>query len=43
MTENWDNPNPLIERESFIQRGLLTNLWLLGAVLLALALQMATV
>jgi len=31
------------ERESFIQRGPLSNLWLLGAVLLTFALQMATI
>ncbi len=31
------------ERESFIQRGPLSNLWLLGAVLLTFVLQMATI
>ncbi|MDR4486099.1 MAG: cation-translocating P-type ATPase [Nitrospirales bacterium] len=31
------------ERESFIQRGLLSNIWLLGAVLLTFGLQMAIV
>jgi len=31
------------ERESFIQRGPLSNLWLLGAVLLTFGLQMATI
>jgi len=31
------------ERESFLQRGPLSNLWLLGAVLLTFALQMATI
>lgn len=31
------------ERESFIQRGPLSNLWLLGSVLLTFALQMATI